>query len=339
MKFVARTSSPLHPIAKEMRTMTQQATEFWAATAFLSLDVIDDILAAGLESGTRIRLLVGTFGNQTRKRAFRRLMALSKLRDELIVKIWDCGRHRNLHAKIYLWKFLSGTGAAWVGSPNLTVGGLQAEGEVAFELRGPWRGQELRVVCDAFEAEWRRSTPLDEAFVGSYEESKRTAPDLRLANRRRTRRKPKPEGRTLLTSISHYFGEGSAVAERVEQRLEGSYDSWVRHSTKMIHLRLQAGDHCLVVDRVVGEIFPGSVVDTKRDGRYGVFAYDFLLPGDGGVPLNRRTLSMLERVGLPLAYPGRIRAKWLEQALTDNVIAALKKARVARRSRGPGGRT
>ncbi len=331
MTFIARSSTPLSPLAEMMRDMTERASDFCAATAFLSREVVDTVLAAGLADGTRIRLLTGTFGRQTRKAVFRRLLTLSKRADAFDVRVWDCGRHRNLHAKIFVWRFPNGTGVAWIGSANLTLGGLQAEGEIVFEVRQKWQGDELSVIRQAFEREWTRSFRLDETFVRNYQQSRRVVSDMfpaRRARRRRTR--GSRQGRALLVTVGRHFGDSSPVARRVEQALEGDYDSWVRHIVKTIS-RLRVGDGCLVVDRVDGSIIPGTVVDMKRDGKYRVFAYDHLLPGSGGVPLNRRTLGRLARAGLHLSFPGPVRTRWFRLELMNNVVRILQKARLSSR--------
>ncbi len=60
-----------------MRELTQRAEEFWAATAFLSREAVEDIIKGGVAAYTRIRLLTGTFGRQTRRRTFQRLLNLT----------------------------------------------------------------------------------------------------------------------------------------------------------------------------------------------------------------------------------------------------------------------
>jgi HKD family nuclease len=180
-------STPLQPIATKMRELTQQAEEFWVATAFLSRETVEDIIASGLAAHTRIQLLTGTFGHQTRRLTFRRLLRLAQLghhKGRLEARIWDCGRHQNLHAKLYIWR-VDARAIAWLGSANMTVGGLQEEGELVFELRGMWDSPTFRTLRAAFEHEWRRSDPLDAAFVSRYQEAARPAPDMRLTRRGR----------------------------------------------------------------------------------------------------------------------------------------------------------
>lgn len=198
-----------------------------------------------------------------------------------------------------------------------------AEGEVVFELHQTWRANELSVVRQAFEKEWSRSIPLDKTFVRNYQESRRVAPDMLLARQGGTRRtRGSSQGHALLVTVNRHFDDSSPVIRRVEQALEGDYDDWVRHSVKTIS-KLRVGDGCLLVDRVDGRIIPGTVVDKKRDGRFWVFAYDFLLPGDGSAPLSKRTIGRLAHAGLYLSYPGPVGTRWLGPELMDNVVKVL----------------
>jgi HKD family nuclease len=175
-----------------MRDLTAQALEFWVATAFVTTNVVNDIIAGGLQSGTRIKFLTGTFGRATRRATFKRLLALAAGTSPLQTRVWRRDGHQNFHAKLYLWRLQQGEGVAWIGSANLTDGGLRNTGEILFEIRDRWDSRVFRTISEAFEQEWQRGVPLSSDFVKGYREAPRTSfpPDVRAISRRKQRRAP-----------------------------------------------------------------------------------------------------------------------------------------------------
>jgi HKD family nuclease len=316
-------STPLSPIAVRMRQLTERADEFWATTAFLSREAVTDVIEGGLAARTRIRLLTGIFGRQTRRETFQHLLRLNqKQGSQLETRIWDCGRHRNLHAKLYLWQ--NGTQAvAWLGSANMTVGGLQAEGELVFEFRGMSDSPVFRTLIRAFDQEWQRSVALDQVFLQDYREAPRSAPDMRLIsgarhlNLSRTRRNG-----FFATSVAHEYGDESRVFQRVDKLLGGIPDPWIRHRIKGL-MRMRRGDACLIVSRPSRILELGRVTDVKRDGDWHIFSYRSIL----SVSWNRTTYKVLVKAGVRARYPQGPRTQWMDW----EYVKQLKQGLLARR--------
>ncbi|WP_376792145.1 phospholipase D-like domain-containing protein [Thermoflexus sp.] len=168
-RFRVLLSRPNRSLREGFLKLTEQASEAWMATAFLNWDMLEEIMKRR-EAGCMFRILTGTFGRQTRQQTFKRLLELRR-GGSVRARIWDCGQHRDFHAKLYLWR-VGEEGVAWVGSANLTAG-LWREGELVLEVRGKWEDALLRALRTAFEAEWKRARPLDESFVRAYRESRR----------------------------------------------------------------------------------------------------------------------------------------------------------------------
>ncbi|MDR7605585.1 MAG: phospholipase D-like domain-containing protein [Armatimonadota bacterium] len=159
----------------ELLKLMARAREARLASAFLSRDVLDEIVEAAEKSNCKLHFLTGTFGNQTRRAAYERLLQLGGNRVE--TRIWNCGQHRDFHAKLYMWR-LDGEGVAWVGSANLTEG-LWRDGELVLEVRGRWGAGLLGKLQAAFDGEWKRARPLDGSFVRTYREAKRVYPEVK----------------------------------------------------------------------------------------------------------------------------------------------------------------
>ena len=177
MKLEMLKSSPLRPIATRLKDLTSQCREVWVATAFVSSDAVEALVTSAMKSAAGVRILTGTFGNSTRKATFARLLSYKKVGVE--TKVWACATHGDFHAKLYIWKLPRERGIAWIGSANLTDGGMQNEGELIAQLSGPWTSPEIALVRRAFEAEWRTATDLDEAFLRTYKEAKRRPGEAR----------------------------------------------------------------------------------------------------------------------------------------------------------------
>lgn len=182
-QFRVLVNTPGPSLRERLLGLTARAREAWLASAFLNRNVLEEIVEAARRQGCRLRFLTGTFGKQTRRETFDRLLQLR--REGVRARIWDCGEHQDFHAKLYLWR-LGGKGVGWVGSANLT-GGLWRDGELILEVRGEWEAGLLGDLQDAFEAEWKRARELDESFLRSYREAERAYREVttRPAARRR----------------------------------------------------------------------------------------------------------------------------------------------------------
>src|SRR5438094_5337047 len=233
LRASAVTSTPLKPLANRMRAITRRAEEFWAASAFVSRSVVEDIIGTAKANNVKVRLLTGTYGNQTRRDTFKRLLKMAQTQKGTDVRVWSCGRHRDFHGKLYLWRKPDGQGVAWVGSANFTDGGLQEQGEILLDLRAPWDGPLLRVARQAFQDEWDRGDVISQEFVSTYREAKRVAPDLTSRRRRLRRRTARVIAgrRFVVVTIQHRFSDESRVVQRAGELL-GTASDWYRSGRK-----------------------------------------------------------------------------------------------------------
>lgn len=320
-------NTPLRPLANKMRALVEGCEEFLVATAFVSGGAVQDFLVTAAEHDPRVRFLTGTFGHNTRRATFQKLLRLhDKGRAE--VRLWSCATHENFHEKLYLWRQPKGLGVAWVGSANFTDGGMQAEGEFVVEIRGRWDGPELRALRATFDAEWRRGEPISGEFVEKYKEAARPAVDLKRPRKRRgaPRRRVLPsKGRVFVTSI-----EGVAddeTKERVQRLLDGTADAWMHHGLKTLS-KVRVGQRGLVADNVDGRVALVQVTDTARDGSYWVFAFEPVFGSRSWLKWSRPLRRRLGEAGLRSVKKSP-RPRWVSSATATDLARAMYPRRTA----------
>lgn len=228
-------------------------------------------------------------------------------------RIWHCGTHGDFHAKLYLWRLRNGAGVAWIGSANLTDGGLVNRGELVLELRGAWASPQLRKLRKAYEQEWRTGKALTSEFVHRYRESERPAPDGRPAKRagHSRARPPGTNERYFTTNATQNFPEGSPVVERVRQRLNRSADTWLMHYAKSLR-NVKVGDRCLFVDQADKRVALVEVTDTTKYGKAYVFAYEPLRARAAWLSWTKaRRAKLAATVG---GRGGALGSKWLDHS-------------------------
>jgi HKD family nuclease len=307
-----------------MRALTERSVEFSIATAFITTGAVDDLIGSAIRAGARVRLLTGTFGNNTRQSTFRRLLTLAN--DNAIqARIWSSERHGDLHAKLYLWALTKKRGAAWIGSANFTDGGLQKEGELVLEVRSSWQSPMLRRLRVAFEAEWARGTPLNAEFVDRYRESPRSPPDASIKRmRRHVRSTADPIGahRCLTAYVSMHYEEGGRAEKRVTTLLGGTASEWVRLSHPQAG-RVKAGDRLLLVDLVDHTVVLGTVVDAVTDGKARVLAFE---PISGDSAWQRWSPALRSRVAKAGGFRPRgpaLGTQWLTPDRARSIVAEI----------------
>src|SRR5579862_5347852 len=165
-----------------MRELTSTCSQVWVASAFLGENAVDDLFDAAERGSSKVHLLTGTFGNSTRRRTFQTLLKRCEVGGHE-VRVWHDGTHGDFHAKLLVWRGGNGLSTAWIGSANLTEGGLQNTGEVMLQVVAPWSAPIIRRLWWAFKREWRLGAPLSVEFVRTYREAKRTAFGHRFAKR------------------------------------------------------------------------------------------------------------------------------------------------------------
>ena len=312
--FELLTSTPLAPIAARASGMSGRCIELHIATAFVSADAISDVVMPALENRADLRFLTGTFGCSTRQATFRELL---KLVDDFgaEVRIWSCEAHQNFHWKLYLWRLEAATGVAWIGSANLTNGGLQNDGEFVMEITGNWDSELILEARRGFDREWDRADLITPKFVSSYKEAPKRPPDA-AATGTRARKK----GRIFVASVAHQYSETSPTFKRV-QKLLGAADDWFRHRTKFLK-DVRPGDRCILIDEVDNRVSLTEVTDVQLDGNHIVFSH---VPVKRSRPHRRWTKRIAGRLRTAgLAFSGSTpRMRWIDPAIADQVIGAI----------------
>ena len=305
-------SSPLRPLAGRMRALASRCVALDVITAFVSLDAVKDTLEPALEAGATVRFLTGTFGNVTRAATFRHLHALAAS-PNASVRIWDCGTHGNLHAKLYVWRREDGRATVWIGSANLTDGGLQNEGELVAEVMMRAGSPSLDAIDKAFEREWRRGRAIDEAFLKAYREAARGAEPIGVFRRRRRRhvKAPPSTQRMFVATASAHFSDDGVVATRVDELLGGSAEAWYRGRGRRLE-EVRPGDWCLYIDTVDGDVGIVAVTDVVRDGDHVVFAHEALL--EERPAFTKRLREELAALGLRRS-PKALFGQWVPEKL------------------------
>jgi HKD family nuclease len=314
-------SSPLRPLARHARRLSEGCDELLVATAFVSDAALADVVGSALDHDAHVRFLTGTFGNVTRLRTFKRLWRFSQL-GPLQARIWP----GDFHAKLLLWR--TGTsGNCWIGSSNLTDRGLENEGELVAAIAGRWQSPQFRKLRRAFAAEWARAYVLDEAFLRRYREASRVGKLLK--GQRRTqprtqahkRRAPsRTAHRLIVLPVGMHYDDDSAAARRIGARLGGTADAWYRSGTPDLR-HVRDGQHCLLADGVDNTLQLIRVTDTAKDGRGYVIAYE-PFSRNSECKSTRSMKTKLIRLGLS-PTKSSFRTKWLGHDTAARVVEAI----------------
>lgn len=318
-------SKPLNPLADRMRELAGHSREFWIATAFLTTDAVDDLVGAAIRQDAKVRLLTGTFGNNTRKTTFARLLAMQR-DGNVETRIWDTGGHRRFHTKLYIWRLRTKRDVAWIGSSNFTAGGLQQEGELMLEMRGPIGSRTIDQLRRAFNVEWSRGAPLDKAFVDNYVEAPRPAPDARalptkLTTSRRLRTHGAP-GRNFVAHTYRHMGERRAEELTALLRGTASHADWFITPSKSLS-NARVGDRGLLVDVLDREAELVEVIDAVRVGERRLVAYQPVFARTR--PLSW-TLAVARRAGASIGVSPKkygLRDRKLTRGRFEALVAAL----------------
>lgn len=144
-----------------------------------------DILADRLRSllardGTRLRFLTGDYLGGTEPEALERLLEISS-DENTVLRVFEA-RDTSFHPKAYIFHYADGTGAAWVGSSNLSRVALTSGIEWNYGLHAVRDPEGFRDVRDSFEQLFRddRTVELTEPWIESYKR-RRTRPIVALA--------------------------------------------------------------------------------------------------------------------------------------------------------------
>ncbi len=174
-EFVLRQSSPLSSLADAAQEFSAKCDELWVATAFVDELAVKHVIGPAVAEhanrggkAAKVRFLTGTFGQVTRHRTFARLERLVR-KGAIEARVWE----GEFHIKLFIWRFGARV-VAWIGSANLTAGGLQREGELVLQLTGRWAETRHKRIRSPFEREWQRARALDASFLASYKESPRS---------------------------------------------------------------------------------------------------------------------------------------------------------------------
>lgn len=260
-----------------MRALSAACARLDVMTAFVSRDAVLATVAPAVERGVDVRFLTGTFGNVTRLATFRQLHRIGRSPNAQ-VRIWSCGAHRNLHAKLYVWWKKNGSATLWIGSANLTDGGLQNEGELVAELALRSDDASLRALTSAFEREWVRGEELSDRFLQAYREAPRATQFTGVTRRRRPAgggTAPTGRNRMFVVTASVHHDDDSRVAKRVDALFGGTAEQWYEGHGRVLS-RVRKGDWCLYLDAIDQDVGVALVTDVVRDGKSIAFAFEDL---------------------------------------------------------------
>ncbi|MDX2055013.1 MAG: phospholipase D-like domain-containing protein [Polyangiaceae bacterium] len=328
-EFVLRQSRPLSSLVDAAQEFSSKCDELWVATAFVDELAVKHVIEPAVAADAKVRFLTGTFGHVTRHRTFARLERLVR-KGAIAARVWE----GEFHIKLFIWRFGARV-VAWIGSANLTAGGLQREGELVLQLKGMWAETRHKRIRSSFEREWERSRNLDASFLANYKESPRSGWLLDEASSKPSAGRQLPriarQGRCLVVvPVARHYEDDSSVVARIAALLGGTAKTWYRGSARAL-ASVKRGHPCLVVDYIDKDVVVGVVTDTKPDGRGHVFAYEQLVRSP-------RPLAALKKkhAGIELGpATRRVRTQWLDRDSARLVIAEIFGTRVAARALGP----
>ncbi len=315
---------PLKALVDQFERNTEQARELWIASAFVDAASVS-MLKAARPAGCSVRFLTGTYGKATRNRTFRSLVALAK-QGSISARIWDCGAHGQLHAKLYIWR-QGQRGVAWIGSSNFTETGLRDQGELVAEVCGTWDSPEIRSMRSAFEREWAQPTnkALDEKFLRGYREAPRVPPAMTGTIRRRPGTREMGHSQT-----ARVMWVPLDVSERVAKRVDtalgpnrrewtGRWLLWGRNG-----MTVRPGDKLLVA-RSKTEYSLAEAREPVQHGRSRVAVPYEPLRGCAELPMTKAVLGRWVDEGILDASKTWYRSRSLSQAQWDAIVRLARK--------------
>ena len=175
---------------------------------------------------------------------------------------------------------VGGGSVGWIGSANLTNGGVQNEGELVLEIRGAGSTGTIRQLREAFESEWLRGRPLDAKFIKSYRESPRPAPDVAAVRPRLGRIAAPRKWRAALfftAHVRHHMVESGAAVRRVRSVLGGTADAFFLHRSARLG-PMRVGDMGVLFDRVDRTAELIHAVEIQKYGGLTAVAYQPAMP-------------------------------------------------------------
>lgn len=264
-------NEPNELLVDEVDRLCRKARAVFFASAFVGEDVIKACVEPALDRGVRVHLVTGIFGCANRLAMFRRVLRMSRKTKLLQARVWCRAGHQQLHAKLYLWELSKGGWEAWIGSANLTSGGLNNPGELVLACAGAATASPVRQLREGFDKLWRQSELLDAEFVAAYREAPRPPSDATI--QRAAKPRASHESRLLWVTSTEHYVEGSRVYGEVEARLPRADTEWYRGYGAAI-AEARRGDRICVVDRPTKSIAFGVATDVVSHGAATVVAYD-----------------------------------------------------------------
>lgn len=167
---------PEDPLLKEISLALDGAEQLDVAIAFVfdrGVDLLHDRLVEVLRRGGKVRVVTGRYHDVTEPAALRHLLSLPVVAasdsGSLEVRAYRMASSKDtFHPKA--WMVRGSQSRAWVGSSNLSRAALQSGIEWNYRLVAQ---ADVANVETAFEALWRVAEPVDEAWIGAYEKTRR----------------------------------------------------------------------------------------------------------------------------------------------------------------------
>jgi HKD family nuclease len=154
-------------LLSQLNAGLRQAHRADIAVAFVSLSGLASVLPKLRMLANRggVRLVTGLYQDVTQPAALRKLLQVTGEGGGLFfVRI---SRNRSFHPKLYLLKSSTRT-RAFIGSSNLSDGGLLSDGELDLFISLPTGAPPAKQLAEHFDLIWSKTVPLTKGLIDRY---------------------------------------------------------------------------------------------------------------------------------------------------------------------------
>ncbi|RMD85355.1 MAG: HIT domain-containing protein, partial [Candidatus Dadabacteria bacterium] len=171
------------PLLEHLAAELVYAERFDMAVAFIlpsGLELLAPYIEDLLARGGSLRVVTGDYLDATDPGALQRLLDVTEpYRENVELRVFECGSDRTFHPKAYIVHRRAGRGTAFVGSSNLTRTALASGVEWNYRVIDRRDRDGFESVAQEFERLLRHEAtrPLTEAWIAAYRE-RRAAPSI-----------------------------------------------------------------------------------------------------------------------------------------------------------------
>jgi superfamily II DNA or RNA helicase/HKD family nuclease/diadenosine tetraphosphate (Ap4A) HIT family hydrolase len=163
-------TGPANPLLPRLITDLASASEVDIAVAFVmnsGAGMIAPHIQNFLDRGGRARVLTGDYLNVTDPLGLSKLLDLAGDRE---VRIYQTRQEQSFHLKAYIFRFVDGSGRAYIGSSNLSRSALQDGLEWNYRVVSSGAGADFGDICCQFNDLFNdpQSTQVDDDWINSY---------------------------------------------------------------------------------------------------------------------------------------------------------------------------